>query len=175
MPRTGRTTLKEPEMILEQLSARTRVFLLVNHRMGVFERVVKAPPHEEIEANVLRLARAAALLEIPVIFTTSEEGGENGELLPSLQQLLPDAYADWVDRHGIIDSLANPAVVDVLAATGRRQLITAGIGTEVCEVAPHCTPTATAAMSRLWPMHAARRPHSCTTSRCGGWPRLASH
>ena len=123
-------------MILEQLSARTRVFLLVNHRMGVFERVVKAPPHEEIEANVLRLARAAALLEIPVIFTTSEEGGENGELLPSLQQLLPDAYADWVDRHGIIDSLANPAVVDVLAATGRRQLITAGIGTEVCEVAP---------------------------------------
>jgi nicotinamidase-related amidase len=133
----GQTTRpKQPEMVREQLSPRTAVFLLVDHQMGVFERVVKAPPRHQVEANVLRLARAAALLDIPVILTTSEEQGDNGPLLPSLEDLLPDAYAARLDRHGVIDSLADPAVKDAIAATGRRQLITAGIGTEVCGIAP---------------------------------------
>jgi hypothetical protein len=63
-------------MTLEPLSSTTAVFLLVDHQTGVFERVVKAPPPDQAEANVLRLARAAALLEIPTILTTSEEGRE---------------------------------------------------------------------------------------------------
>jgi nicotinamidase-related amidase len=123
-------------MTLESLSPTIAVFVLVDHRTGVFDRVVKAPRREQIETNVLRLARAAALLEIPAILTTSEEEGDNGPLLPSLEQILPDAYAKRIDRHGIIDSLADPVVVEALAATGRRQLVTAGIGTEVCGVAP---------------------------------------
>jgi nicotinamidase-related amidase len=121
---------------LEPLSPSTAVFLLVDHQTGVFERVVKAPPREQVEANVLRLARAAAILDIPAILTTSEEDGQNGLLLPALEQIVPDAYASRIDRHGIIDSLADPAVADALAATRRRQLVTAGIGTEVCGVAP---------------------------------------
>jgi nicotinamidase-related amidase len=123
-------------MMLEPLSASTVVFLLVDHQTGVFERVVKAPPREQVEANVLRLARAAALLGIPTILTTSEEQGDNGRLLPALEPILPEAYANRIDRHGLIDSLADPAVARALAATGRRRLVTAGIGTEVCGVAP---------------------------------------
>src|SRR5919197_4121394 len=119
-------------MILEPLSPSTVVFLLVDHQTGVFERVVKAPPREQVEVNVLRLARAAAILDLPVILTTSEEEGANGPLLPALERVLPDAFARRIDRHGIIDSLADPAVGRALAATDRRQLITAGIGTEVC-------------------------------------------
>jgi hypothetical protein len=30
---------------------------------------VKAPPREQVEANVLRLARAAAILDIPTVLT----------------------------------------------------------------------------------------------------------
>jgi len=123
-------------MTPEPLTGSTTVFLLVDHQTGVFERVVKAPPRDQVEANVLRLARAAAILDIPAIFTTSEEQGENGPLLAPLEQILPDAYAKRIDRHGVIDSLADPAVAQAIAATGRRQLVTAGIGTEVCGVAP---------------------------------------
>jgi nicotinamidase-related amidase len=123
-------------MTSEPLSRASAVFLLVDHQTGVFERVVKAPRREEVEANVLRLARAAAILDMPVVFTTSEEEGPNGALLPSLEEILPAAYASRIDRHGIIDSLAEPAVAEAVAATGRRQLITAGIGTEVCGVTP---------------------------------------
>jgi nicotinamidase-related amidase len=123
-------------MTPEPLSPSAAVFLLVDHQTGLFERVVKAPPREQVEANVLRLARAAAILEIPAIFTTSEEQGENGTLFAPLEQILPDAYASRIDRHGIIDSLADPTVVQALAATGRCQLVAAGIGSEVCGVAP---------------------------------------
>jgi len=123
-------------MTAEPLSRDRAVFLLVDHQTGVFERVVKAPPRGQVEANVVRLARAAAILDLPVIFTTSEEEGPNGTLLPALEEVLPAAYANRIDRHGIIDSLADPAVAEAVATTGRRQLITAGIGTEVCGVAP---------------------------------------
>ncbi len=123
-------------MTAEPLSRDRAVFLLVDHQTGVFERVVKAPPRDQVEANVVRLARAAAILDLPVIFTTSEEDGPNGALLPALEEVLPAAYTSRIDRHGVIDSLADPAVAEAVTATGRRQLITAGTGTEVCGVAP---------------------------------------
>jgi hypothetical protein len=123
-------------MTAEPLSPTTAAFLLVAHQTGVLGRVVKAPPYETVEANVVRLARAAAVLDMPLIFTTSEEDGQNGVLLPSLQQVLPAACASCINRHGIIDSLADTAVAQAVSATGRRQLITAGIGIEVCGLPP---------------------------------------
>jgi nicotinamidase-related amidase len=87
-----------------QLSRATAVFLLVDHQTGVFERVVQAPRREQVGRNVIRLARAAAILDIPAIFTTSEEEGENGPLLAALEQIPPDAHASRVDRHGLIDT-----------------------------------------------------------------------
>jgi nicotinamidase-related amidase len=70
------------QMTYEPLSPETTALLLVDHQTRVLEWVVKAAPREEVEANVLRLARAAAQLEMPLIFTTSEEG-QNGTLLPA--------------------------------------------------------------------------------------------
>ncbi len=122
-------------MTAERLSPTTAAFLLVDQQTGVLERVVKAPPREAVEANVLRLARRRCPRHA-LIFTTSEEDGQNGALLPSLQQVLPAAYASRIDRHGMIDSPADPAVAQAVSATGRRQLITAGTGTEVCGLPP---------------------------------------
>ena len=52
-------------MLREPLSPKSAVFLLVDHQTGVFERVVEAPPREQVEANVLRLARAAVTAGYP--------------------------------------------------------------------------------------------------------------
>ena len=76
-------------MTAEPLSRDSVVFLLVDHQTGVFERVVKTPPRGQVEANVVRLARAAAILDLPVIFTISEEDGPNGALLPALEGSSP--------------------------------------------------------------------------------------
>lgn len=77
------------------------------------------------------------------------------------------AYEGRIDRHGIIDSPADPAVAKAVSATGRRQLITAGIGTEVCEVAPALHTRRDGYQEAFVPMRAARRSRSATTSRCG--------
>jgi hypothetical protein len=87
----------------------TATFLLVDHHVGVFERVVKSPPRDQVEMNVQRLGRAAAILDMPLIFATSEEDGPNGTVLPSLKVIQPAAYYDRIDRHGVIDSLADTA------------------------------------------------------------------
>jgi hypothetical protein len=46
----------------------------------------------QVEANVLRLARANARLDMRVVFPTSEEEGPNGALLPLLEELLPTRH-----------------------------------------------------------------------------------
>jgi nicotinamidase-related amidase len=122
-------------MTSNPLSPSKAVLLLADHQTGVMDHVVKVPPREQVEANALRLARAATALGMPVICTTSEES-QNGTLMPSLQEAVPEAYAARIERHGIIDALADPAVAGAVTTTGRRQLITAGIGTDVCGVAP---------------------------------------
>jgi nicotinamidase-related amidase len=115
------------------LSPDSAVLLLVDHQTGVMDYVVKVPPRDEVEANVARLVRAATALDLPLIFTTSEED-QNGTLLPALEPIAPESYARRIERHGLIDSLAEPAVAEALAVTDRRQLITAGVGIEVCGI-----------------------------------------
>jgi isochorismate hydrolase len=123
------------EMTVQPLSVESAVLLLADHQTGVMDYVVKVPPRDEVEVNVARLVRAAVHLDVPLIFTTSEED-QNGTLLPALQPIAPHAYASRIERHGLIDALAEPTVAEALAATGRRQLITAGVGIEVCGIPP---------------------------------------
>jgi nicotinamidase-related amidase len=109
--------------------------VVADYQTSVLDYVVKAPPREQVEAKVLALAVQPQRSAPPVIFTTSQET-QNGTLLPALKPAAPEAYAARIERHGIIDALADPAVAQALSATGRRQLVTAGIGTDVCGVAP---------------------------------------
>lgn len=121
-------------MTTQPLSRDSAALVLADHQANVLE-YVEAPPREEVEANVVRLARAAARMGMPLILTTSAEA-QNRALLPALGEVAPDAYARRIERHGVIDALAEPRVAEAVAASGRRQLIMAGIGTEVCGVAP---------------------------------------
>ncbi|SRR6266508_609856 len=104
-------------MTYEPLSPTTAALLLVDHQTRVLEWVVKAPPRDEVEANVIRLARAAEQLEMPLIFTTSEEE-QNGVLLPAVEKVHPAAYARRFERRGVIDSLADPAVASGVPQRG---------------------------------------------------------
>jgi len=86
--------------------------------------------------------------------------------------VLPAVCASRIDRHGIIDSLADPAVAEAVAATGRRQLITAGIGTEVCGAAQ---PARRDGYQVVFVADACGSATAIgTTSRCGAWSRWAS-
>jgi nicotinamidase-related amidase len=49
---------------------------------------------------------------------------------------LPDAYKNCVKRIGVVNAWADPKFAAAVKATGRKQLITGGVTTDICLVFP---------------------------------------
>src|SRR5690554_4598606 len=107
--------------------------LLVDHQTGLLSLVRDIDP-DTFKNNVLALADLAKYFELPTILTTSFEDGPNGPLVPELKELFPDA--PYIARPGQINAWDNEEFVQAIKATGRKQLIIAGVVTEVCVAFP---------------------------------------
>ena len=107
--------------------------LLVDHQTGLLSLVRDIDP-DKFKNNVLALAAAAQYFNLPTILTTSFEDGPNGPLVPELKALFPDA--PYIARPGQINAWDNEDFVKAIKATGRKQLIVAGVVTEVCVAFP---------------------------------------
>jgi nicotinamidase-related amidase len=103
--------------------------LLVDHQTGLFS-LVRDFGAAEFKNNVLALAGAAKFFNLPTVLTTSFENGPNGPIMPELKALFPDA--PFIPRPGQINAWDNTDFVAAVAATGKQQLIIAGIVTDVC-------------------------------------------
>lgn len=103
--------------------------LLVDHQAGLLSLVRDFNP-DQFKNNVLALADLAAYFKLPTILTTSFENGPNGPLMPELKEKFPQA--PFIPRPGQINAWDNEDFVKAVKATGRKQLIIAGIVTEVC-------------------------------------------
>lgn len=109
--------------------------LLIDHQVGTMQ-LVKNLELEGVKRRSLALAHAARILEMPVVLTSSQEERIQGPLLPELEKILPDAFAKRVKRAGLVNAWADPAFRDAVLATGRRNLVMAGITTDVCLIFP---------------------------------------
>lgn len=107
--------------------------LLVDHQAGLLSLVRDIDP-DKFKNNVLALADAAKYFNLPTILTTSFENGPNGPLVPELKELFPDA--PFIPRPGQINAWDNEDFVKAVKATGKKQLIIAGVVTEVCVAFP---------------------------------------
>lgn len=107
--------------------------LMVDHQAGLLSLVRDIDP-DRFKNNVLALADLAKYFKLPTILTTSFEDGPNGPLMPELKTLFPDA--PYIARPGQINAWDNADFVKAVKATGRKQLIIAGIVTEVCVAFP---------------------------------------
>ena len=107
--------------------------LLVDHQSGLTNLVHDFSP-DDFKNNVLALADAAKYFKLPTILTTSFENGPNGPLVPELKETFP--AAPYIARPGNINAWDNPDFVATVKATGKKQLIIAGIVTEVCVAFP---------------------------------------
>jgi nicotinamidase-related amidase len=107
--------------------------LLVDHQAGLLSLVRDIPPDQFVN-NVLALADLAQYFKLPTILTTSAETGPNGPLMPELKQKFPNA--PYIPRPGQINAWDNADFVKAVKATGRKQLIIAGVVTEVCVAFP---------------------------------------
>lgn len=103
--------------------------LLVDHQTGLLSLVRDIDP-DKFKNNVLALADCAKYFNLPTILTTSFELGPNGPLVPELKAMFPDS--PYIARPGQINAWDNEEFVAAVRATGKKQLIVAGVVTEVC-------------------------------------------
>ena len=117
----------------KKLNKDDAVMLLVDHQAGLLSLVRDIDP-DKFRNNVLATADLAKYFKLPTILTTSFEQGPNGPLMPELKEMFPDA--PYVARPGQINAWDNEDFVKAIKATGRRQLLIAGVVTEVCVAFP---------------------------------------
>jgi len=113
----------------------TSAIILIDHQLGTLQ-LVKTLDVERVKRHTLALARAARILKMPVVITSSMEDYIQGPLLPDLAKILPDAFAQRVKRAGIVNAWDDPNFKAAVLGTQRRQLIMGGITTDVCLVFP---------------------------------------
>lgn len=116
-----------------RLDKNNAAVLLVDHQTGLLSLVRDIDP-DKFKNNVLALAAAAKYFGLPTILTTSFEQGPNGPLVPELKEMFPDA--PYIARPGQINAWDNEDFVKAVKATGKKQLIIAGVVTEVCVAFP---------------------------------------
>lgn len=109
------------------------VVLLVDHQSGLISLVQDYTPNE-FKNNVLALGAVAKFFALPTILTTSFEDGPNGPIVPELKAAFPDA--PYIPRPGQINAWDNEDFVAAVRATGRKQLVIAGVVTDVCVAFP---------------------------------------
>ena len=116
-----------------RLSKDNAAVLLVDHQSGLLSLVQDFSP-DEFKNNVLALADIAKFFKLPTILTTSFEQGPNGPLMPELKEMFPNA--PYIPRPGQINAWDNEDFVKAIKQTGRKQLLIAGVVTDVCVAFP---------------------------------------
>lgn len=120
--RNGLASLLRPE---------DSVLVLIDHQPYQLANLNSHEPQMVIN-NTAALAKAAKAFGVPTILTTviADRGGL---LFPQITEVFPGQ--EVIDRT-LINTWQDPKVVDVVKATGRKQLIIAGLWTEVCVAMP---------------------------------------
>ena len=122
MPKTGLDALLRPQ---------DSIVVLIDHQPFQFANLNSHEP-TLVANNVVGLAKGAKAFDVPTILTTVlEERG--GYLIKALQDVFPDQKP--IDRT-FINTWEDEKVVDVVKASGRKQLILAALWTEVCLAMP---------------------------------------
>jgi nicotinamidase-related amidase len=109
--------------------------LLIDHQIGTMQ-LIKNIPLDVVKRHTIALAKTAQILNMPVVLTSSQEENIQGSLLPELEEILPEAFAVRVKRAGIVNAWNDKNFYNAVVATGRKNLIMAGVTTSVCLVFP---------------------------------------
>ena len=107
------------------------VLVLIDHQPYQLSNVNSHDPQAVVN-NTTGLAKAAKAFGVPTILT-SVIAARGGLLFPHITNVFPGQ--EVIDRT-FINTWQDPKVVDVVKATGRKQLIIAGLWTEVCVAMP---------------------------------------
>ncbi len=107
------------------------VLVLIDHQPYQLANLNSHDPHAVVN-SATALAKTAKAYRVPTILTSviAERGGL---IFPHITDVFPDQQV--IDRT-LINTWQDKAVVDAVKATGRKQLIIAGLWTEICVAMP---------------------------------------
>jgi nicotinamidase-related amidase len=120
--RTGLNALLRPE---------DSVLVLIDHQPYQLANLNSHDPHMAVN-NATGLAKAAKVFNVPTILTSVVQD-RGGYIFPQITDVFPGQ--DVIDRT-FINTWEDKRVVDAVKATGRKQLIIAGLWTEICVAMP---------------------------------------
>jgi nicotinamidase-related amidase len=103
--------------------------LFIDHQAGTMLFGIRDLDTVNLLNNTMKLADGAKIFGLPTILTTSNPTGINGPLFAELTETLPDAPI--IDLT-LINAWDDENFVRAVEATGRRQLIMAGVTSNVC-------------------------------------------
>jgi nicotinamidase-related amidase len=121
--------------MIKYFTPENSALLLIDHQIGTMQ-LIKNIDVERAKRMSLALAKTAKILNIPTVLTSSQEDRMQGPLLPQLQQILPEAFEKRIKREGIVNAWSDANFKAAVKATGRKNLIMAGVTTDVCLVFP---------------------------------------
>jgi nicotinamidase-related amidase len=107
------------------------VLVLIDHQPYQLANLNSHDPQAVVNASAA-LAKAAKVFEVPTILTTVV-ADRGGKIFPQIADVFPGQ--DIIDRT-FINTWEDKKVVDAVKATGRKQLIIAGLWTEICVAMP---------------------------------------
>ncbi|THU81054.1 Isochorismatase hydrolase [Dendrothele bispora CBS 962.96] len=113
----------------ERLDRNNSLLLVVDHQIGLFQIVRDYQP-DEYKNNIFAHAALGKVFDIPTILTTSAEHGPNGPLPHEITDMHPNA--PFIKRNGEVNAWDNADFREAVRATGKKQIILAGIVTDVC-------------------------------------------
>ncbi|MFF2546530.1 hydrolase [Kitasatospora sp. NPDC058063] len=109
------------------LTPENSVLLLIDHQGAQFAGM-RSMDASLVINNVTALAKGAKLFEVPTILSTVVQD-RGGRIIHQIQDVFPDQKP--IDRT-TINTWEDQRVVDAVAATGRKDLIIAGLWTDIC-------------------------------------------
>jgi nicotinamidase-related amidase len=119
----------------EPLTAKNAALVLVDHQVGLMTGV-RDISTGELKHNVIGLAKAAKLLNLPIVVTTTARDSMWGPTFPELVEALPGA--EIIDR-ATVNAFDDARVSRAIETTGRKKLIFAGVSLEICAAFPAIT------------------------------------
>ncbi|MEV6129115.1 isochorismatase family protein [Streptomyces violaceusniger] len=131
--------MSEHSKFLEPITRENTAVVLLDHQVALLSGV-RDIPLGELKHNVVALARAATVLDIPLVVTTTAADSMWGPTAPELVQALPTGQ-EIIDR-STVNAWHDDRVREAIEATGRKKLIFAGVSLEVCAALPAMSATA---------------------------------
>ncbi|KAK3722547.1 hypothetical protein LTR37_002539 [Vermiconidia calcicola] len=113
----------------ERLNKNDSVLLILDLQVGLYG-LARDFDMTLYNNNMIAHSALGKLFDIPTILSTSAQQGPNGPLPKAILDMYPDA--PLIMRQGEVDAWDNAEFKAAVKATGKRQVILAGITTDVC-------------------------------------------